>query len=494
MKESFGSRVAWGVAWTLFGRGSSLVMNMVVGITVTRILSPDAIGLATIATVCAGFAEVFAQIGLLPAIVQREEVEPRHLNTAFWTDNAIGAVWGVGFAALAPVVVAIYDDPRLLPLLLALATMFPLAAIGKVHRAQMQRAMEFRQLARIDVISSLLVGGIAIAAVLLGAGVWAIILRVVLTRAMTSVLTWYATGWLPRWLYDREALRELFDFSGRLFAAEVIAYLARSLDRLVMGRAFGTETLGYYSRASGLVVQPLGNLTQVLASVLFPSLSRIQNDIPRVRSVYVRMLGSVALVSFPMAVGLVVLSDDLVAVVLGESWLPAGQYVRILASLLLWQALMNMNKTVFKALGRADVLLKVTVSTRLLIIVSTLSGLPWGPVGMAWGYLIGSGAATMIAEALAGRLIELKWRSLAKPLGQVAVCAALLGVGLYGALDWAWSAHVARPLRILLGLGVGATLYPLALALVRPEPLRDLLDFVRRWRERRRGAATDADE
>lgn len=491
MTESFGTRVAGGFAWTLLGRGSSLALNIVVGVTLTRLLSPDQIGLATIATVCAGFAEVFAQIGLPPAIVQRDEVEPRHLNTAFWTDIAIGVVWGLGFVAAAPLIAGIYGDPRLLPLLLVLAAMFPASAMGTTHRAQLQRGLEFGKLARIEVVCSLTVGVATIVAVAFGAGVWAIILRAVLTRVVITALSWAAIRWLPSLQYDRQALEELFGFSGRLFASEVIAYLARSTDRLVMGRFFGTETVGYYSRAVGLVVQPLGNLTQVVARVLFPSLARIQTDLSHVRSVYVRVVGVITLISAPMTVGLLVLSDDLVVVVLGEAWLPAGQFVRILAPLLLWQSMLNMNTTVFMSLGRADLMLRLTIVTRLLVFLSTLGGLPWGPVGMAWGYLLGNGAGAVITETFAGRIIHLQWQTLAKPFAQIALCAGLFAVALYGAMHWAWSEGMDRLPRLLLGVGAAAVAYPLALALVRPGPLRDAIHFARQWRERRRREIDD---
>jgi len=486
MGERFGRRIAWGVAWTALGRGSTLVMNVVVGVTVTRMLTPDQIGLVTTATVCAGFADVFGQIGLLPAIVQRDDLERRHLDTAFWTDNTFGAVWGIGFAACAPLIVAIYDDPRLLPLLLALSVMFPITALSKIHLAQLQRDLEFRRLANVDMIGSLLAGGVAMVSVLLGAGVWAIILRVLLTRLIVTALTWNATRWLPRWFYDRAAFKELFAFSGNLFAAEVIVYASGSVDRLVMARIFGTDALGYYSRAMGLVVQPLANMTQVLANVLFPSLSRIQRDIPQVRSVYVRVVGMVALVSFPMAAGLIILADDLVVVVLGETWLPAAPFVRILSPLLLWRGLMNMNRTVFKALGRADLMLRVTIAARVLTILITLAGIPWGPIGMAWGCLIGAAVGAVVTEAVAGRLIDMRWLELAKPLLGVAACTALMGLAVYGALDWAWNAQVGRVGRILLGLAVAAAVYPLVLALLRPSPARDLVTFGRQWWARRR--------
>jgi O-antigen/teichoic acid export membrane protein len=341
------------MVWTAWGNGAMAVLKVVVLVLLTRLLSPADFGVVGAALIVVGFSLNFSQLGLGPALVQRPELEPRHISTAFFATTGFGLLVAGLVWLGAPLLADFFRMPQLVPVVRVLALMFPIGGISTVAENLVQRDLRFRLLANSDVLGYGLgygvVGGVL---AVLGWGVWAlvagqitqaVIRSAILLRTMPPRLTPR-----PTWV----SFRELMEFGAGQSAARIGVLLANQADNLVVGRWLGAVELGLYSRAYQLMAVPTALLGNVLDTVLFPTMARVQDDPRRLSSAYLQGVAALSLVTLPVGVVAAVLAPDLVAVAFGSRWEALVPPFQVLALGMTFRTGYRMSDSLSKATGR----------------------------------------------------------------------------------------------------------------------------------------------
>lgn len=166
----------------------------------------------------------------------------------------------------------------------------------------------------------------------------------------------------------------------------VVAYLAFNLDKILLGRFYGAETLGVYGRAYQLTTLPTENLTETIGFVAFPALARIQNEPSRLKSYFLKGYGSFLSLLLPITVACALFSEDVVRVFLGAQWKDAVPIFRLLVPTILAFALNNPFFWLMLGTGQAKRSLKIGLVIAPLIVLGYVLGLPYGPRGVAIGF------------------------------------------------------------------------------------------------------------
>ena len=290
-----------GLAWTA---GNRIVQQafLIVGTAVlARMLSPADFGLVAMTAIFLGFIAVISDFGLPAALVQRRELTRVQLSSAFWLEpgdrrGARGRCWRRRAAAGGPLrpVGAAQDHARA-------RARLPIGALSAVQSGRAQRAMAFRRFAFIENLAVGLSYIAAIVAAALGAGVWSLVVLPLRARPRHGRVLDRRPVAAAR-EFDREAVRSLMHFGGNLAGASSIAYWINNADNLLVGIFSGGRSLGIYSRAFTLMQAPLAQVSWAAQRVMFPALTRIRDDVARMRRVYLRAISLIAFVAFPLAV------------------------------------------------------------------------------------------------------------------------------------------------------------------------------------------------
>lgn len=456
------SGIRWSGAASLIGE----VTQFAIMVALARILGPEAFGLIGMILVFSGFAHVFGELGFGAALVQRETLEPRHWSSVFWLNASAGLVLTALFAAGSPLVAAFYDEPMLVPLMLALSVQFALAGVATVHRARLQRAMDFRKLSLIQVTVPVLAGGVAIGLALSGFGVWSLVGQSLFNRVAQTLALWAATRWVPAPRVDWSAIGDLWTFSSNLLGFRLLNYGSANLDNLIIGKLIGAEALGIYGRAYGVMLKPVQRTTTLLNSVMFPSLSRVKHDVALVRAVYTKSIRVIALVSVPMYLGLIGVADPFVRVVYGTEWLDAVPVIQILCIAGTKQPVGATCGWLYTSQGRTDLQFKWGIIKVAALVPCLLVGSLWGLNGVAWGFVVQQYAMWWWSITVPYRLVDLRFRDALAALGPpVAIggvmLAAVFGTGI--AL-----AEQPPAVQLLVEVPVGVAVYAGLAAIVRP--------------------------
>ncbi len=462
-----------GVAWNGLAQAGNQAINLGVMVVLTRILPASTFGLVAMAGVFTGFFSLFPGLGLGAALVQKEDAEERHFVSVFWVNAGLSLALAALVALMGPVGAWFFDEPALVGILGALAVQFPITAIGAISRVRLRRDMRFDVLSRVEIVAGASGGVVGVALALLGAGVWSLVARSLITATLSSLLVSVARPFLPAFRVDRAAVRECSGFGANLVGRELLVYLFRNFDNLLVGKYLGAIALGVYTRAYAFMLVPLLGATQVVSGVLFPALSRVQEDDARVRGVMLRVCGAIALVVYPAAAWFVVAADPFVRVVLGERWEGVATLLRIMCPAALWECFGGVGSAIYRAKGRADLHLRVTAASYLFSAVAFVAGLQLGIEGVAAAYLVASAGIELPSLHFARRLVGLRLGTMVAHLARLSALVAVSAV--VSALVLAYTAQWAGPtVQLLAVTAVFALCYVALVLAVKPAPYRDV--------------------
>ena len=366
------------MTWTSAGRIGQQLLQFGLMIYLMRALGPKAFGLVAIVTVFTGFARAFTDFGFSAALVQRQDSKEEHRSSAFWFSLLGASTLAVILCVASGWIATFYEEELLGPITVWMALGLILGAFGAVPRALLQKALRFKTLVLIDSCGLLVGGSAAIAAALLGAGVWCLVIQQLVGTATVSGGLLVMGGWRPRWMWSRPAFTELLGFGAGLTGFGVINYWARSADKLLIGAYFGPVALGVYSRAYSLMLLPITQFIRVLAPVMFPALSTIQDDKPRVRAAFLRALNLLTFATFPMMTGLYVVAEPFVLGLFGAEWAEVVPLIQILSFVGVTQSVCNPTGWLYLSQGRTDWMFRWGVFSGGFLVLTIVLGVWFG--------------------------------------------------------------------------------------------------------------------
>lgn len=477
-----------GIAWTSVGKALAQVFGLVISIVLARLLTPTDFGLVGMLLVLTGFLQIFGEMGFGAALIQRKELDERHLSSAFWLNVLAGVVLAAVFVFGAPLIGRFYHEPRVIPLVRVIALDFVLAPLGIVQSAILSREMNFRALALAEVCSVSVSGVLALVLAITGFGVWALIVKVLAATVTTVIVVWTQSQWRPRWLLDRAAIKDLSGFSYNLVGFTTINYWARKSDDLLIGRVLGSAPLGLYTRAYSTMMMPLTEITGVLSRVMFPTLSKLQDDKQQFKRTYLKSISMIGLVSLPIMLLLAVVARSFVVAVFGRQWLGAVTTLEILCVVGAFQSIGTTVGWIYQARGRTDWMFRWGSVASLLIISSIGFGIYLGSIeAVAASYGVMTVCLLSYPQFyIPGRLIDMRPGEVLRALAGPLLCAIAMAAGLR-ALDLAWGGASVPWLRFPVETLVGLLVYLLLLHVFRVQAYAEVRAFIRARSQHKKG-------
>jgi O-antigen/teichoic acid export membrane protein len=369
-------------------RVGSLALRFGSTAILARILAPQDFGLVAMTAVVSGFFYIFMDVGLTSATIQREEISHRQISTLFWINVSLGCLIAAIVAAIAPLVAAFYDEPRVTGIAQALALSFVLGGLAVQHQALLRRHMRFKTLA-VNEIASTMIGvasGIVMAA--MGCGYWSLV-GIVLASATTKLIgLWIVLRWIPCLPVRGSGVRPMLKFGSDILGFGIVNYFARQADTILIGRFFGALPLAYYEKAYSLLLLPIGQINAPLSSVAVPALSRCRSDPENFKRYYLSLVQIVCSLGIPLVAGIAIFADQIVLIWLGSQWRESASLFRLLAIAAVIGGITNPLGWLQISLGQTSKYRNLGIANSLIIVLAFCLGLPFGPHGVAAAYSI----------------------------------------------------------------------------------------------------------
>jgi PST family polysaccharide transporter len=464
-----------GVFWTAIQSIGVRVFSLLVFIVLARLLTPSDFGLLAMAGVFVVLGDALVAQGFGTAITQREQLEPEHESTAFWTNMALGLALGALLWAAAPWIAALYGQEALTSVIRWLSPVLPLRGAVAVPVGLLQRRFRFRALAIRSVLAALLGGVAGTLAAFWGWGVYALVVQQLVGASLDLIVVWSAAAWWPKLVYSIRHLKDLIGYSSYLLGSGLLGLLSRRADDFLIGVVLGDIALGIYAVAyRGLQI-----LEQVLAKtgtiVAFTAFSRLQGQLERMREAFYESTRAASVITMPVFIGVSMLAPFAVPLVFGEQYVQSGQVLQVLALIGVLHGVSYFDYAVYNGVGRPDLVLKLLAVNTVANVVLFFVVARWGIVAVAAAYV--ARAYLLLPLNLIALRVAIgvsPRRYFANFIPAFSACltmaVSLWLVSLLGLGDVS---------RLLVSIGVGGAVYLLTLRWLAPALVRDLLSKLR---------------
>jgi O-antigen/teichoic acid export membrane protein len=471
---SLTARGVSGVAWSAGAQVIRLLLSFGSVSVLAHLVPPSGYGLMAMAGTVTYIFDNLRDLGTGVALIQRQQITSTLVSSVFWFNQALGCLLTGASYLAAPYAAAFFREPQLIPVLQLIGFNFLAYSATTVPNALLSRQMDFRSLAIAQVLAAILGTAVTLSLAISGYSVWSLVIGGLVTNSATAIGTWILSKWLPGFIFSVSELRRIARFGAALSGFNAVNYLSRNADNIIVGRYLGNGPLGFYQMSYTVMTYPLTVISGMIAQVLSPVFSRLQDDNDRFRSNYCRLSVFVAMVTAPLMLGLFATTKSFVFTLLGPQWGPTIPVLLVFSLLGMMQSVFTLIGQIFTAKGRTDILLWWGLGSSLCYVTAFFAGLPWGIVGVASAYAIVWTALMIPGFWLAFRLIELRLADFFRLLAPVLSCAAIMAVLV--SFEQVGLERMGAPVVVQLAVGVatGAVLYIVLLRLLAGTALADV--------------------
>jgi O-antigen/teichoic acid export membrane protein len=421
-----------GVAWNTIGKISNQFLQFIISIILMRLLQPRDYGLIAMAMVFIGFVNIFTDFGFSAALIQRQNLTNKHTSSIFWINVIIGLILTLSFIVLAPFIAAFYNSSGLINVIIALSLTFFISSFGIVPKTLLQKEMNFALINKIEIFVVFITGGISIYLAFHGWGVWSLVMQYLSSQFIRVILLFTFNKWKPNFLYSKNAVKDLFSFSAYFTGFNLINYWARKSDDLLIGKFMSSAELGIYSRAYNLMLLPITQVINVIRTVMIPALSTVQEDKPRVKKIYLDVVQTIALITFPMMIGLIVTAEPFILGIFGAKWKEVIPVIQILASIGVLQTLGNPTGWIYISQGKTKWMFWWGIGASGSIITAIIIGVLFGSIiSVSIAYLIINFLLVYPQLTIPGKLINMKFQDVYKKVIGILICSVLMAVIIF---------------------------------------------------------------
>ncbi|GKU84553.1 MOP flippase family protein [Niallia sp. NCCP-28] len=408
------AQIIKGAKWSSFSTIIITITQIIQFLLLGKSLTVQEFGMVGMFTMMIIFSQIILDLGIGSAVIQKEQLSNRQLSTLFWMNIFLGIFLFVALQLGSPLIASFFHEMELINGIRLLAWLFLMAPIGQQAQYLLQKELRFQTIGKIETIS-VLISFLLLFVFLFKSSVEPIIAYVasqVILYSLKGFLYYvcYRKIWKPALIFDLSCCKEIFSFGVYQLLSRLVNRIGGNLDVILIGKFMGMEALGIYSLVSQIVTIPVLKINPIITRVAFPVFSKVQHDNAQLTEGFIYMTKMIAFITFPLLIGLLALSDLLIALMFGKEWMNAVPILKIMLVVGILRVLMNPNGSIILAKGKAnlafywDAIFMVIYGIALFLAV-----LSEHLIVVAWTYAAVSLINFILGRWLLERLINLKW-------------------------------------------------------------------------------------
>jgi len=340
--------------WSALMEVVSRTAAPIIFVVLARLLTPDDFGVMATAMIAISFSQMFWDAGLSKALIQTKAAPEEAAHVVFWTNVVLGFLIYLLLFISAPAIASFFKSPASGPVIQVLGIQIILASLTSVQQALFVRDLNFRGLFWIKLLTALIPALFSLPLALYGYGVWSLVAGSLIGQGINLYLLWRKSNWRPLFRYDWLVARSLFTFGFWVLLESIGAWLIVWGDNLIVGHFLGVHDLGVYRTGWMMVTIIFGLVLNPFLPVLYPTFSRMQDDLPALKSAFHRVNRVIFALALPMGTGLLLLGSETATILFGEKWQGLGFVLSMLGFMNGMAWLVGVNADLYRATGRPD--------------------------------------------------------------------------------------------------------------------------------------------
>jgi O-antigen/teichoic acid export membrane protein len=401
LMDDIKGRSVKGGAVTIGSQAVKFILHTGSTAILARILTPADFGLIVMVAAFTEFVNLFKDLGLSMATIQKKKITHQQVSNLFWVNVAMSLFLMLVAAAISPFVAWFYGEPRLMLITIAIGSTFIFGGLIAQHTALMRRQMRFFALEIVEISATTAGIAAAIIAALSNLSYWSLVIMMAVRGLAGFIMIWSLNPWRPGRPVRGSGVWSMLAFGGNLTGAKVLDFVTRNGDNVIIGYALGSASLGIYSKAYNLLELPMAQISSPLYNVMVPALCRLQAEPARYRRFYLQSLAAVAVITMPIVVFCFVSADEIVHIILGSQWTAAVATFRWLGPAVFLTSISFAPGWLFTTMGQAGTQFRWTILSAPITIIGFLIGIHWGINGIAASFSITYSVLFLLCLALA---------------------------------------------------------------------------------------------
>jgi PST family polysaccharide transporter len=471
---SLRQKFIYSFGWQALNVFSQVVLQLIFISVLARLISEEAFGVMAIALVVVGFIEIFSQIGIGPALIQRKTITPEHLNGAFFISLLLGVVFTVGLYLAAPWVASYYDHEPLIDVLRWIGLSFLISALAIVPRSMIIKELAFKKL---FIISAIAMGignlGVGITLAVMGYDLWSYVFALLSQNVIMTIGYWFAHRTKISFRMDAESMRDMIRYGGGSTLFNVFNYAATKIDTLIVGK-FGANSdavddamrwrnTGLYDRSVYIMGLPITVLGKLSDSVMFSGLSMLQDDQKRLRRALLSAIYHIGLLVVPGSAFMVIWANEITVLFLGEKYVDAVPIVQILFVSVAFRSIIKVGDSMVRALDRVYTASLIKLLFLVLVGLGTYFGLSAGLKGVAWSIVVAVLVQFVLMMRLSLSLVGLSFGRMMRKLVPAAIVTLVVVIASLIAQKMLSGFEELRLMRLIMAIVInGGSLFVVA--------------------------------
>lgn len=426
MSKGLKGQVLSGMIWRFLERISAQLVGFIVSIILARLIEPSKYGVVSLTLIFITFANVFVTDGFGKTLIQKKNADNIDFSTVFYFNLLLSTIIYGCIFILAPYIAEFYKEPLLVSTLRVLSLRIPLSAVNSIQQSYVSRNMMFKRFFWSTLIGTIISAIVGICMAFQGFGVWALIAQY-LTNTLTGTLVlWFTVRWRPILVFNVSRLKELIGLGLNILFTGLLNSFYNNLRSLIIGRQYSSADLAQYTKGIQYPNLIVSNLNTAISSVLYPALSKLQDDKLKLKQGLRKAISMNTFIVFPLMLGLYATAPELIELVLTKKWLPCVPYLRIACIYLSLYPINTANLQAVIAVGEGKIYFRLSLVKKIIGIILIILFMPFGVVPMAFSEIIASILAVLTNLSVNRKLLNYTFSELFQDIGKNLIMAMIM--------------------------------------------------------------------
>lgn len=318
--------------WSVTGQWLVFALNFAVSVFLARyLLPPSALGTFSVGFAAAAMVSTLQDFGLTRFLVRTEQLTDQMLDTCTTITLCVGVAICLVIAGLSLPAAWYYANPRLVPIMLLIAAAFLLLPFNTVPISLLQRAVDYRSLAMINLAAAFANGAAAIVFAFRGYGAVALAFGFLAQQIARATMAVLLAPRRPLFRLSFKGARPIVSFGSGTTALAVSGAVGTRSPDLIIGSVLGMHAVGLFGRAAGMVEGLRVLLDGGISSVFFSHFAQLIRTRRELSTAYLNLVACYTSVMWPAMLFLSLLAGPVVTIVYGQGWAEAAQALRWVA-------------------------------------------------------------------------------------------------------------------------------------------------------------------
>lgn len=371
-----------GVKWSAIEKIALQGIQFIIGIILARLLTPSDYGVLGMIAIFIAIANTFIDSGFSNALIRKKDRTQADSSTIFYFNICASILCYIILFCTASYIADFFKQPIISNVLRVISLTLVINAVVAVHRAHLTIAVDFKSLAKVSLLSTLISGCIGIYFAYIGYGVWSLVYQQLSNSVISTLLILCISKWHPTLTFSIPSFKELGAYGSKLLVASLIATLYSNIVTMIIGKCYTTKDLGNYTRGNQFASLPCDTVSGIMGRVTFPILAKIQEDTNQLVNVYRKYIRMTSMIMFFVMCTLMAVSKPMILILLSEKWADCIIYLQILCFAMMFDHITQINMNLLQVKGRSDLCLKAEVIKKVLSTIIVISSIPFGIVAV----------------------------------------------------------------------------------------------------------------